>query len=357
MTAADGVGMTGGDMAGGAGAHGGGAGTEQALERRYRRLLWCYPAGYRRARASEMLDTLLAVAAPGQRWPAGREWRALLLGGLRARTGADRQRSGAEVWKGGVRLGVLFLLVHAAAGMLSETGWAVTGWLGGQPVFGWELGYPVTLLLAAGALVAVAAGRMVPGLVLTVAAAAAQHWAYSSWHDGFGSWPWAIGWAGSMGWSGVTEPPLGTLLMNRTWQLLLAAVLIVPLLRWRPAATARPWWWLVAVPVGVLVLPTTLGSSVPSSSLFLVALAAGLVWCLVDARVPMAAGALMLAYVVPDVEMFVLHVAGRMSAEPSVAVPLVPVALGPIGAFLLADLTTVVVLVAAGAWRVGRQAR
>ncbi|HWB37427.1 MAG TPA: GlsB/YeaQ/YmgE family stress response membrane protein, partial [Rugosimonospora sp.] len=55
------------------------------LERRYRRLLWSYPGGYRAARADELVGTLLDLAAPGRRWPTVPEAVDLALGGLRER--------------------------------------------------------------------------------------------------------------------------------------------------------------------------------------------------------------------------------------------------------------------------------
>jgi hypothetical protein len=39
------------------------------LERRYRRLLVCYPAAFRREHEAEILSVLMAGAAEGQRWP------------------------------------------------------------------------------------------------------------------------------------------------------------------------------------------------------------------------------------------------------------------------------------------------
>jgi hypothetical protein len=39
------------------------------LERRYRRLLACYPAAFRRERHQEILSVLMAGAEEGQRWP------------------------------------------------------------------------------------------------------------------------------------------------------------------------------------------------------------------------------------------------------------------------------------------------
>jgi hypothetical protein len=53
---------------------------ESDLERRYRRLLVCYPAAFRREHAHEMLCVLMAGAAQGQRWPRLAEIADLLRG-------------------------------------------------------------------------------------------------------------------------------------------------------------------------------------------------------------------------------------------------------------------------------------
>jgi hypothetical protein len=42
---------------------------DPCLERRYRRLLACYPNAFRREREQEMLSVLMAGAEKGQRWP------------------------------------------------------------------------------------------------------------------------------------------------------------------------------------------------------------------------------------------------------------------------------------------------
>jgi hypothetical protein len=55
------------------------------LERHCGWLLRAYPGWYRRERAAEMLDTLLAVSPPGQNWPSFRDAWALIIGGLRVR--------------------------------------------------------------------------------------------------------------------------------------------------------------------------------------------------------------------------------------------------------------------------------
>jgi len=57
------------------------------LERRYRRLLVAYPAGYRTRRADEIVATLLDAAGPGRTRPSLGEAADLVAGGLRQRLG------------------------------------------------------------------------------------------------------------------------------------------------------------------------------------------------------------------------------------------------------------------------------
>ena len=56
-----------------------------ALERRYRRLLRCYPPGHRQVHREEMLGVLLATARPGQRAPGARQTVNLVACGLAIR--------------------------------------------------------------------------------------------------------------------------------------------------------------------------------------------------------------------------------------------------------------------------------
>jgi hypothetical protein len=56
-----------------------------ALERRYRRLLRCYPPSHRALHREEMLGVLLATARPGQRTPGLRETVNLAACGLAIR--------------------------------------------------------------------------------------------------------------------------------------------------------------------------------------------------------------------------------------------------------------------------------
>ena len=56
-----------------------------SAERWYRRLLWSYPAHYRRRHGAEILTTLMESAEPERRLPAPADAVDLLRGGLRQR--------------------------------------------------------------------------------------------------------------------------------------------------------------------------------------------------------------------------------------------------------------------------------
>jgi hypothetical protein len=90
------------------------------LERRYRRWMVAYPAGYRREHESEILDTLLQSAGPGQDRPSLREGLALLSGGLRTRARLAVASPG-RVWADGLRLGAVLYLVLACGTRLSSS--------------------------------------------------------------------------------------------------------------------------------------------------------------------------------------------------------------------------------------------
>src|SRR5262249_43548534 len=153
------------------GSLGGEAGMSQPLVGRYRRLLHCYPQPYRYERGDEILDTLVQLARPGQRYPTPREALGLILGGLRTRAGTNRRGTAATAWVGGLHLTVLLLLVSAGASMLAESVRVVRQLiLTGHPSLVSDLGYPVTTVLLCGALVASAAARRGWALGMMVAA-------------------------------------------------------------------------------------------------------------------------------------------------------------------------------------------
>jgi hypothetical protein len=62
--------------------------TMNVLERRYRRLLWAYPAPYRASHGQEILSTLLDLAPPHQRRPTVAEAADVLLHAMRCRVGS-----------------------------------------------------------------------------------------------------------------------------------------------------------------------------------------------------------------------------------------------------------------------------
>lgn len=241
------------------------------LERRYARLLRLYPKAYREERGPEMLATLAEADRP-----AGRETAALVLGALRARAGVARAAGAGRLWLSALRVAVLVLVAHATAQAAAYAGRVVFSELlmgrGLGPVS--ALGYLGAAAAGGSALVALAAGRYRFGVVLIGAAFAFGQWGLS--------WlPWDI-----------------RVVLGEFWSLPLAMLLTVPLLWRRPAASAYPLAWLLAVPLALFLLPTTFDDSLrwQPYPLYAVGVAA-LVWSVVDARAAVAAAALFLVQV------------------------------------------------------------
>jgi hypothetical protein len=150
--------MPDGDEAGGGGLSGGGAGRAAALERRYRRLLRCYPPGHREVHREEMLGVLLAAARPGQRVPGA--WQAVNLVACGVAIRARRALSGlaGEPWQDALAvvslIAPVLMLVIAALDFATWVRQAVAGHQIG-PVAGpfWqlslvpELGGPAAVML------------------------------------------------------------------------------------------------------------------------------------------------------------------------------------------------------------------
>jgi hypothetical protein len=239
------------------------------VERRYSRLVSLYPSRYPR---EEILDTVLQSNA---RFTA-REGFALVVGALRARTGADVHRTPAEFLHSAARLAALALLVHAAAGdvlrALPLDFPAIVGSPGGIVQFA-TFGL-LALILHVTAIVTlsrgayrVAAAAAVTGLPLSVVSASQFEAAWSQ--DGF----WAA--------------PLAALLLG---------VLAVTSHRER----SSPVWWLLAILPAIVLLPTGSGMVLGVAwfverQAFLVMAAIAIVWSLLDARVPIAVAALGIA--------------------------------------------------------------
>jgi hypothetical protein len=178
------------------------------LRRRYQRLLFTYPSGYRAAHGEEILCTLLEAAAPTQRFPSWRESTSLLLGGLRMRARQAAKESPRRLWTDGLHLGVLLVV-------LVDLGSAL------------QLRFPLwTALVAVGAL-AVLRGWGRTALAATAIAALAVARPFLPqvglpwWLPGYGDWS-AVG--------------------RSLWPAVVLAVLAWPGVgRLRP----RSWWWLL----------------------------------------------------------------------------------------------------------------
>lgn len=238
----------------------------------YQRLLRLYPKEYREARGAEMLTTLLDAAESGRSRPARREVAALIVGALRARSGTGAAGTAGQIWLSALRIAALLLVAHAAAQSATRAGDIFSQLFTGQGLAAVsDLGHPAALAIGVLALVAIAAGRYGLGIVLTVAAFVVGQWA--------GSW----------------LPLQVRLVLGEFWQLPLATLLMLPLLRRRPAATGRPLVWLLAIPVSLFLLPTAFDVSLHLQPAALAAVCLGcLAWSIIDARVAVAGGALLL---------------------------------------------------------------
>ncbi|MDX5459568.1 hypothetical protein [Micromonospora tulbaghiae] len=144
--------------------------SSDVLEKRYRMLLRAYPAGYRRERADELIDTLIGDEPTNRRWPSLREAASLIRGALRVHGGGAAPRPVAVLFWQGIHLGALAAL---ALGVLIGLNDIVEAFQYGG------LSDPLTVLRNQGvheivlsaALVALVAGRTRTAAVLAVAAA------------------------------------------------------------------------------------------------------------------------------------------------------------------------------------------
>ncbi|MGR6322488.1 hypothetical protein Q2K19_13165 [Micromonospora soli] len=251
------------------------------LERRYRWLLRAYPRAYRQYRADEMLETLLATADQRRR-PDLREAAALVVGGLRARTGVDRLGSRSALGHSALRLSTLSLLVYGmtlwAGGpisflltMLSEGPYNVDTW--------WFIVIPALLTIA---LFAAAWGSYRLAFAGAISTVVAQHWSANWWDQS--SWFWS---AHSLQYA----------IVPKCWPALLASLALLPLLRAPRAPVAKPWAWPVLGALAVVVLtpsPINGWSDAPLMSLYAFA-ALAVITAPVDARMPIVASVLLLA--------------------------------------------------------------
>jgi hypothetical protein len=132
------------------------------LERRCRRLMRVYPAAYRREREDEIIGTLLDATPGGRSWPRLRDARALITGGLAARSASNARLSTLTNLRLSVLLGLAIYLSFYVGGYVSY----------GRGAFAWNR-WPTllpALLIVLVLLLAWLARRIA---VLTAAAAAA----------------------------------------------------------------------------------------------------------------------------------------------------------------------------------------
>jgi hypothetical protein len=192
------------------------------LRRRYQRLLFTYPSGYRAAHGEEILSTLLEAARPTQRFPSWRESTSLLLGGLRLRARQAAKESPRRLWTDGLHLGVLLVVLVNLGGalVLQPVPWTALLAVGVLAVLrGWG-----RTALAATAMAALAVARpLLPPII-------GPPW----WLPGYGDWS-AVG--------------------RYVWSAVVLAVLAWPGVgRLRP----RSWWWLL-LPAAQAALPLVEG--------------------------------------------------------------------------------------------------
>lgn len=229
------------------------------LERRYRLLLKAYPRPYRQYRADEMLETLLAQPGHRRLWPTMQESVALVVGGLRARTGIERLDSAA--WRASaLRLSVLSLLVYGitltAAPSSSTSARAWVGDTAHSDTWWGTLTTPLLLL----ALVTAAWSLYRLSFAAAILAAFAHLW------------------NSVVAWTPIgpdnTEPPatlyseslprqwaqfwsldsLAQAVEFSTWPSVLAALAILPLLRRPYPRVTRPWAWLIVAAVAATLM-------------------------------------------------------------------------------------------------------
>ncbi|HET7018450.1 MAG TPA: hypothetical protein VFI65_31310 [Streptosporangiaceae bacterium] len=96
---------------------------QTTLERRYRRLLICYPVSHRAEYGEEMIGVLLDSTPAGQRNPALADALSLFGGGLRVRTRALLANSSDPGWREALALTTLIAPIVLAALAYHQIGW------------------------------------------------------------------------------------------------------------------------------------------------------------------------------------------------------------------------------------------
>ncbi|MDW5328379.1 hypothetical protein [Plantactinospora sp. KLBMP9567] len=263
------------------------------LERRYRWLLRAYPRAYRQYRADEMLETLLAAGETDRRHPNLRESLALLMGGLRARSGVDQLGSRVALRYSALRLTALSLLVCGIALTALPVVWRLWLLLPGSSSTALVTGSLVTPAIWLLALAAAAWARYRLALAITIIAFIADHW-HSVAHNQL----YVEQWTGGEVSGSRLQAVLHLAVDFPTWACVLAALTMLPLLSTRQPQVRRPWIWLVvAATVVVIMTPNPLnGWAGGFGQTVIVAawLMAAIVGAAFDVRICVVASALLL---------------------------------------------------------------
>jgi hypothetical protein len=236
------------------------------VERRYARLVRLYPARYPR---DEILDTVLQSNG---RFTA-REGFALVVGALRARTGADVHRTPGEFLHSAARLAALALLVHAAAGDVLRA---------------LPLDVPAIFRSPDGIIQYATFGLLAVILHITAIVTLARG---------------AYRWAAAAAILGMPAAVIGASRFGISWgqdgfwAAPLAALIIGVLAGAGRRERSSPTGWLLAILPAIVLLPTGSGVVLGPAwfierQAFLVMVVLAVVWSLLDARVPLAVAAL-----------------------------------------------------------------
>ncbi|MEU7824200.1 hypothetical protein [Catellatospora sp. NPDC049133] len=263
--------------------------------RRYERLLRLYPKAYRDHRGAEMLGTLMDAAEAGQGRPPLRETSALVLGALRARVSAPEGLPVGQAWLSAIRVAALLLLAYGAAVSAARAGRVVFSDLLGDGLrLESELGFVGATVLGVPALLLAARGRYGRATAVAGAAFACELWAQIGPHLQTYVTMVRPDSRNTTGWAEASWYLLEDRLADyQFWPLALAIVLMTPLLRRQPTVPGTPVWWLLAVPLSAVLLPTSFDGSLGWQPFALAAVCLGaLVWSFVDARAALAAAVL-----------------------------------------------------------------
>jgi hypothetical protein len=261
------------------------------LERHCQLLLRVYPAEYRDVRGEEIIGTLLEATPPGRSWPRRRDIWGLIFGGLRARAARNRERTTAANLRQAAFAGVAAYLVYVTAAFLSSN---VSAGVSTWPVL------LASVLTFVAVVLALVTGSRIVVLAAVLPAAAAVCYAG----------PWTTR---ALEYAAAVLPILAVHLA------LLAALVAL-------AGTGKRLSRGLLVLVGLFaVLPVVGRLAVPFLGaafglLLLSAVAASIVWAVIDARPAMALVVLFLALFLPLAIGDLLQGFGVVSAVPELVI-------------------------------------